>query len=153
MEKEEEAFLRSLGWTSSDDEGDEDTWGLTQDEIAAFQAASAAHSALQLQHQRSQGQAQAHQIAGKLALAPGSVPDAGNGLFGGLRAGQVVRGGAGYGMAGVDGVEWPLRQSLLTGVAGQVAGWVPYWPSTVAGARIFGGDSSGGEETDSDGAD
>jgi hypothetical protein len=43
---EEEAFLRSLGWTSveSDDEAE---WGLTDEEIAAFQASAAARAAAQ----------------------------------------------------------------------------------------------------------
>jgi hypothetical protein len=62
---EEEAFLRSLGWTSveSDDEGE---WGLTDEEIAAFQAAAATRAAAQqlTQHPQQQQQQQADVCGG-----------------------------------------------------------------------------------------
>lgn len=53
--EDEEAFLRSLGWTaeSSDDEAE---WGLTEEEIAAFQASAAARAAAQQQQHAHQPQ-------------------------------------------------------------------------------------------------
>jgi hypothetical protein len=52
--EEEEAFLRSLGWT--DDSGDGANWGLTDEEIAAFQAAAATRNAQRQQQQKVQCQ-------------------------------------------------------------------------------------------------
>ncbi|WIA15072.1 hypothetical protein OEZ85_001770 [Tetradesmus obliquus] len=57
---EEEAFLRSLGWTSVESD-DEEEWGLTEEEIAAFQAAAAARAAAQQPTQPSQQQQQQQQ--------------------------------------------------------------------------------------------
>jgi hypothetical protein len=50
---EEEAFLRSLGWTSVELD-DEEEWGLTEEEIAAFQASAAARAAAQQSQQQQQ---------------------------------------------------------------------------------------------------
>jgi hypothetical protein len=159
LDKEEEAFLRSLGWTGSEDgEGDEGSWGLTQEEIAAFQAEAAARSTQQgvgigqQLRQRQQGFGGVGTAVGKLAVVPGvgSLPGGFGGLlegFAGLRVGQE------------GGGVWTQHRSLSlpNGSVAQAAGvWGlhPYWPPAVVAARIFGGDSSsGGEEseTESDG--
>jgi hypothetical protein len=60
---EEEAFLRSLGWTSVESDGEEE-WGLTEEEIAAFRASAAARAAAQQMTQQSQQQSQQYDLFG-----------------------------------------------------------------------------------------
>ncbi|KAF8060511.1 hypothetical protein HT031_004687 [Scenedesmus sp. PABB004] len=60
--EEEEAFLRSLGWTALSSDDDEE-WGLTADEIAAFQAAANARAAAAGQAPRPAQPQRAHRAA------------------------------------------------------------------------------------------
>jgi hypothetical protein len=145
-DKEEEAFLRSLGWTGSEDgEGDEGSWGLTQEEISAFQAEAAARSTQQgCGTVGSTGTA-----AGKLAFVPGvgSLPSG---------FGELLEGFARVRIGQEAGGVWTQHHSLSlpNGSGAQGAGvWGlhPYWPPAVVAARIFGGDSSSDrEESDSE---
>jgi len=165
LEEEEEAFLRSLGWTSSDEGDDEGSWGLTQEEIAAFQAAAAA-AARRTQQQQQRQVLQQEQLpeaaAEKLAeAARGGMTGICNGFNSSSSAAGVGGGNslrfngrtAGF-KAGERGL-W-LQHLSPNGCAlqgGHLRGMQPFWPPGVIATRFFGGDSSSEEESDIEGAD
>jgi hypothetical protein len=114
-EAEEEAFLRSLGWTSSsEDEGDGAcSWGLTKEEIAAFQAEAAARRAQQ-QQQQPGGVTAATTAVGVASVAvsklgyqvPGSLPGLGGVLYDSLSSSSSPAGQQG-GIGGFPGALAP----------------------------------------------
>eukprot|EP00775_Hariotina_reticulata_P008055 gene8055-8250_t len=129
---EEEAFLRSLGWTDDHEEGAD--WGLTDEEIAAFQVATAARAAQQ-QQQQQQRKSRFHQ-----AMVSSSLK--GNAVLGvtgvtGVRPGVDAGGSWQQGRSGLKGCSSGVActSSVMRSTSRAHFGLLlsVLWPAAVAG--------------------